>query len=182
MWGIVSCSSGPIRRTRGLLFHCALASHCTAAQTALVLPDEEQLVDAVEINEHGRLRQSKVHCRHQALSSGQELGIAAIVREQTQRLVNGARRVVIKGGGFHLACPLLRLHMPAGGGLYDTGATIFYSSTKATARQKAASPPLNSQGKTPRVSRLFCSSGAPICPPMFSTWTQSWGKSALWVS
>ena len=143
---------------------------------------KEQLVDAVEIDEHGRLRQSKVHCRHQALSPGQEFGITAIVREQTQRFVNGAGRVVVEGCGFHLARPLPWMQLPVAGGLYESEATVFYSSTNATARQKAASPPLKSQGKTPKVSRLFCSSGAPIRPPMFSTCIQSWGKSALWVS
>jgi hypothetical protein len=56
------------------------------------------------------------------------------------------------------------------------------SPRNATARQNAASPPLNFQGKHPTMQRLFCSSGASISPPRFSMCMQSWGNSALWVS
>ena len=57
-----------------------------------------------------------------------------------------------------------------------------HSPVNATARQNAASPPLNFQGKQPRMSRLFCSSGAAMSPPRFSMCMQSLGNSALWVS
>ena len=56
------------------------------------------------------------------------------------------------------------------------------SPTNATARQNAASPPLNFHGKHPRISRLFCSSGAAMSPPRFSMCMQSFGNSALCVS
>ena len=59
---------------------------------------------------------------------------------------------------------------------------LFQSPTNATARQNAASPPLNFHGKQPRMSRLFCSSGASMSPPMFSMCMQFFGNSALCVS
>lgn len=45
---------------------------------------------------------------------------------------------------------------------------IHLYSTIATARQKAASPPLNFQGKQHRVRRRFWISGAEMSPPRFS--------------
>ncbi len=158
---------------QGAALYRSLAGHRAAAKAALVLSNEEQLVDSIEIYQTSRLGQAKVHRWHQALSSGQELGISTIVREQNKRFVNATRRVIVKGRGFHPARPLHWPHMPTAGGKCESRAMIFYSSTNATARQKAASPPLNNQGKTPTVSRLFCNSGAPICPPMFSTCMQS---------
>src|SRR5205814_8330406 len=64
----------------------------------------------------------------------------------------------------------------------ERGHGFCHSPVKATARQTAASPPLNFHGKQPRISRLFCSSGASISPPRFSICTQSFGNSALCVS
>src|SRR5579859_925071 len=57
-----------------------------------------------------------------------------------------------------------------------------HQSAQATARQNAASPPLNFQGNTPSVMRLLWSAGRPMSPPRFSTWMQSWGNRALCVS
>ena len=65
---------------------------------------------------------------------------------------------------------------------FDRSAEIAGCHAHATARQNAASPPWNFHGKTPRVRRRLCSSGRPISPPRFSTWTQSCGKRALCVS
>lgn len=66
--------------------------------------------------------------------------------------------------------------------LFNLGSWLFPHYAHATARQKAASPPLNFHGKTPRVMRLLCNSFSPISPPRFSTCIQSCGKSALCVS
>lgn len=52
-----------------------------------------------------------------------------------------------------------------------------YASTKATARHIAASPPWNRQGKQPNVT--LRSSTSSICPPRFSMWTTSCGKSSV---
>ncbi len=69
-----------------------------------------------------------------------------------------------------------------GGGPVRQRHGLAQSPTNATARQNAASPPLNFHGKHPRITRLFCSSGASISPPRFSMCTQSFGNSALCVS
>lgn len=57
-----------------------------------------------------------------------------------------------------------------------------HSPSNATTRAKAASPPWNFQGKTPRIRRRFWSSGALMSPPRFSMCMQFLSNSLLCVS
>ena len=79
-----------------------LARHGTNDDAVVRLLDIRQGGDAIEIDQHRRLRQTEIHRRHQALTTCQCLGVVAVLGEQRQGFVQGFRREVAKCGRLHV--------------------------------------------------------------------------------
>src|SRR5262249_2508601 len=75
--------------------------HRAEPNLAVLLANVRKRRDPVEIDERGRPRQPEVQERHQALTSGKNLGVAAVAAERRHRLVESLRRVVLEFRRFH---------------------------------------------------------------------------------
>ncbi len=80
---------------------------CPDAQVVVRLDDAVEPGDVAQVDEQGRLPESKLDERDEAVAPGQELGLAFAIREDLQRLVQVARTDVIELGGDHRAAFLL---------------------------------------------------------------------------
>src|SRR5947207_13838583 len=78
-----------------------LSRHRADPHLAVVRADVRERGNPVEIDQRRGPAQAEVQERDQALTAGQDLGLAAVAGEQGQRLVDGRRRVVIELGWFH---------------------------------------------------------------------------------
>ncbi len=67
--------------------------------------DVRQVGDASDVDEHGRLRQTQLHQRQQAVPAGEELGVVAVLTDQADRLFGRTGPDVVECGGNHLAPP-----------------------------------------------------------------------------
>ncbi len=85
-----------------IVLHLPLAGHSPQAQAAVfVRADVEELGDVVQVNEDGRLSQAEVQHRNQALSTGQGLGIIAILGQVGQGFFYCSWCIVFERSWFH---------------------------------------------------------------------------------
>ena len=71
------------------------------AQLATVLPHIIERIDAVDIDKVRRAGEPKIHRRHETLPAGKDLSLLAVCSEKIERIINGVRRKIFKGYGFH---------------------------------------------------------------------------------
>jgi len=78
------------RRSLGddrIMLDLGLACHCAQTQSTIrVRADEKEFRNPVQIDQHRRLSQAKVHHRNQALPARQDLGVKAILGQVRQGL------------------------------------------------------------------------------------------------
>src|SRR5437870_1921439 len=65
-----------------------LPCHRAEAHRAVLLADVVEPRDRVEVDQRARPAEAEVEQRHQALAAGQELGVAAVAREQRDGLLD----------------------------------------------------------------------------------------------
>ena len=75
--------------------------HCADAQAAGVLRDEIELADPVQVDQGRRLEQAEIEHRDEALSAGQDFGVAAVAREHPHGVADAVRGMI---------CECRRLH------------------------------------------------------------------------
>src|SRR6266511_3806873 len=98
----------------------ALARHGAEPDLAVVLADVGEARDRVQVDERRGPGEAEVHERHEALAAGQELGAAAVAREERDRLLDGLGSVIVEPRRFHeRASPL------APSGVSGEGETIW---------------------------------------------------------
>src|SRR4029453_10220996 len=78
-----------------------LAGHGAQRQRAVVLAHVGERRDAVHVDERGRAREPEIQHRHQALTAGEYLGVAAVSHKQLDGLVDTAGRVVVEARRLH---------------------------------------------------------------------------------
>ena len=61
-----------------------------------------KLCQRVDIDQHRRLRQSKIHCRNKALTARQKMRLVAVFGLQLQGLLEGPGGNVPEGRGLHI--------------------------------------------------------------------------------
>src|SRR5207302_868796 len=86
-------------RVRAL--HLSVARHGADDETAALAPDSRQGFDVVDVDQPRRPGQAEVHQRHQALAAREQLALIAMSGQQLERLVLGARVVVLELRGLH---------------------------------------------------------------------------------
>jgi hypothetical protein len=79
----------------------SFARHGTDPQALTVLAHILQLLDTVQVDQHGGLHHTKIHRWHQALTSRKDLGFIRMFMHEFQRLINGIRNVIFKRSWFH---------------------------------------------------------------------------------
>ena len=85
----------------GIALDHALADRCADDQRIVAHLDVLQLVEAVDVDQPGRSREAHGHHGNEALSAGDELGVAAMLGEQFAGFGEGGDSGVFEGGGFH---------------------------------------------------------------------------------
>jgi len=99
------------------------------AERATLLAHVIQGLDAVDVDQVGRAREAKIHCRHEALPAGEDLAFLAVFGEEIERRVESAWRKVSESGRFHDRCaapkrfPLVTLNEPPGKSSRSVSAT-----------------------------------------------------------
>ena len=79
MCGSASANSGQAARKPAVALEIAVAGQRTDADTlAAGLIDTGQVIETVDVDQHGRPRQAEVHGRNQALAAGKKPGFVAI--------------------------------------------------------------------------------------------------------
>ena len=102
-----------LARDQGAPFDRALACHAADSNGAVRILDVGQLVETVQVDEHGRRRQAEIHGRYQALPARERLGIAGMFRKQRQRLVHAAGPIVVEGCRLHYLMISARSRSPS---------------------------------------------------------------------
>src|SRR5262245_42334538 len=92
---------GQPRRGQGRELDGPLSGHGPEGEMAVVLAQVGERADAVEIDEGGRAAETAVQERHQALPTGQDLGVPAVAGEETEGFVDGGGSVIVEPGRFH---------------------------------------------------------------------------------
>src|SRR4051812_25982519 len=59
-------------------------------------------VDPIDVDQRGGPGQAEIHRWDEALPPGQDFALLAVLREQIERLLERARRKILKRGRFHL--------------------------------------------------------------------------------
>jgi len=70
------------------------------------ITDVRQVLDPTDVDEHRWLSQSELHQRQQAVSTGEELGVVAVLADEADRFGGGTRTGVLERGGDHLLPPV----------------------------------------------------------------------------
>src|SRR5919197_1516803 len=78
-----------------------LAGHGAESNGPVILADVGEACDRVQVDQRRRPRQPEVHERHEALTAGQQLRLAAIACEHRDRLFERSWRVILELDGFH---------------------------------------------------------------------------------
>jgi hypothetical protein len=78
-----------------------LTGAATDRQPAAFFLDVLEAGDAADVNQVAGAGQPQLEQRQQALAAGQHLGVVAVPGEQSQRLLQRPRRVIVKGCGNH---------------------------------------------------------------------------------
>src|SRR5712692_1589869 len=94
-----------VARADRLRLQLAEPRHGSKGEGAIVSADVSELAHAVEIHEHGRPRQPELHHRQQALPAREDASLRAMADEQSERLVERGRTVVLERRGLHRAPP-----------------------------------------------------------------------------
>ena len=84
-----------------IALEAAIARQRADAQAIAAIPDAGKLFQRIDVDQHGRLRQTEVHGRHQALPAGQEARLVAMFGLQRQGLLERAGSDVAERRGFH---------------------------------------------------------------------------------
>src|SRR5216117_4067764 len=91
------------------LLQVRFAREGTDAKKAVRLADERKSGNAVDVDEVAGAGQAELHERDEALASGEDLGLLTELCEQSRRLGDRTRRVIVKGGRNHRGGPLALL-------------------------------------------------------------------------
>jgi hypothetical protein len=107
MWRVASHSNGAFR-----LLDRALARHRADRKLAVLFSDISEIGNAIEIHDQRRPAQAKVEEGHQALATGQQLGVGPAVAQRIEDVVDGRRSAVVEPCRFHgfslsAGCPRL---------------------------------------------------------------------------
>src|ERR1041385_8077239 len=78
------------------------------------LSDIIQIADAVQIDHVFRLRQTKLHERHQALPAGENFHVVFVIRQQLHRFLERGRREIFEAGRNHRRASWMRFHTRSG--------------------------------------------------------------------
>jgi len=91
------------------LLQLRFAREGTDPKNAVRLADERESGNAVDVDEVPGAGQAELHERDEALASGEDLGLLTELCEQSRRLGDRTRRVIVKGGRNHCGGPLVLL-------------------------------------------------------------------------
>src|SRR5213594_291333 len=91
------------------LLQLRFAREGTDPKKAVRLADERKSGNAVDVDEVPGAGQAELHERDEALASGEDLGLLTELCEQSRRLGDRTRRVIVKGGRNHRGGPLALL-------------------------------------------------------------------------
>jgi hypothetical protein len=91
----------------------ALAGRRADADRAVLGLDRVQALDAVDVDDHGRRREARVHQPDEALPAGEHAGVVAVPGEMVDRLREGARRDVVERSRFQREPPMVSPPPPA---------------------------------------------------------------------
>ena len=97
----------------------ALARERADPHGAVLDRDAVEALDAVDVHDHGRRRQARVHQADEALAAGEDAGVTAVPGQMVDRLRDGAWRDVVERSRFQRVPPMVsprlrRARRPAG--------------------------------------------------------------------
>ncbi len=94
---------GMLACQHGISFDAPVPGHGADPDAAVFgFPDAGKRGDAVEVDQHGGLDQTIIHCRHKALAAGQETGVVSVPGLQLESLLLALRGDVFEGRWLHL--------------------------------------------------------------------------------
>jgi hypothetical protein len=90
----------------GAVFQCPLPHGRSSRNETIVRGDGSKFLKTMNIHQQRWTGEPHGHHRHKALAAGQQLGIAAMLIQQFQRLGKFLRAHVLERGRLHLETPL----------------------------------------------------------------------------
>jgi hypothetical protein len=82
-------------------FKLTIAGQCADADRIGLAPHAAKLGQRIDVDQHRGLRQTKVHCRHQALAAGEKTCVLAVPGLGGQGFVERPRSDISEGCGLH---------------------------------------------------------------------------------
>ncbi len=98
-----------------------MADERAEPQPAVRFADEVEFVQPVDVDQDTRPQHAEIQQRHEALAAGQELGIAAVARQQRHRLGKARGPMIIEWRRLH---PRLDIALPSSAAARGTQALI----------------------------------------------------------
>ncbi len=78
-----------------------VAGHRTDRDGVTVLTNVRQVAQTADVDQHGRLRETQLHQRQEAVATGEELGFVAVLSDEADRLFGGLGADVVECCGNH---------------------------------------------------------------------------------
>jgi len=94
---------GQVPCRSGITLELAVSRERSDAQTVRsAVPHACKLCQRVNVDQHSRLRQPKIHCRNKALTPSQKMRLVAVFGLHLQGLLKGPGGNIPKGRGLHV--------------------------------------------------------------------------------